>query len=158
MPGDPQTDYGTDPSENLKYMESSGILGHVYKAGGAIDVRSTDHLRWGMHIFGGLRFCINCPDFADDAFDQGIWDYSGQTYRLEGGHDIRGVAYEMVDGEPLWEIITWGKRIRMTQAFWEEFGTLAEADLSPDLITAAGTAPTGLDLGTMIADLDFCEQ
>jgi len=153
VPGDPSTDYGTDPSVNLHYMMQTGVLGQTYEAGATIDAENANNMMWGCHIFGGLRFCINCPDIADDMYDRGIWDYNGEPYRIEGGHDIRAVSYDTVDGEPLWEIVTWGRRIKMTASFWKEFGTSAEADLASDIITAQGTAPTGLDINAMIADL-----
>ena len=157
-PNDPTSDAGTDPSVNLTYMEQTGALGHKYTAGAQIDVHNMSHIYWGLHLFGGLRFCIQCPDFVDEQFERtGVWDFDGQLYDIQGGHDIRAVGYSDAavgpDGAPFIEVVTWGKRIVMTQRFWEKFGIMAEADVSPDVIQATGVAPTGLNLQAMLDDL-----
>lgn len=144
------TDNGCAPDDNLKYMEQQGW----YSNGGNVDVTNLTHLKWATHIFT-VRWCIDAPDFMDVQFDKtGVFDYTGQTYKSDGGHDMRCVGYTRdYNGDPLWQIITWGKRVQATDRFRMQFLTQAEIDVVPVVVQNAGTAPAGMDLDALLNDL-----
>jgi hypothetical protein len=154
-PADPNSDQGTDPTANAEYLKKIGFLGHRIADYVVADPANADHLKWAMQIFGGVKFCINLPDFAEDLFDAGKpWDYDGRPYQTEGGHDILGVQYTTDgSGAVVWDVVTWGRRIQMTERFAREFLATAIPVCSADFIRRNGTAPNGLDLTAMLADL-----
>lgn len=144
-------DQGTSPDANAEYLRTTGFLGHKIDDWAPVDIDQPAHIQWGIHIFGGVKFCVMLPDFAEDDFEtKGVWDYHGQAYKIEGGHDILAVAY---NSDGTYDIITWGKRIKMTPAFASAFLTAVIAVSSRDVVMKSGLAPTGLQYDAMLQDL-----
>lgn len=147
--GSASNDVGTDPSTNLTWMETNGWYG----GGGPIDLADPNHLLWATHIFS-TRWCIACPSFAEAQFDTtGVWDYTGQKYKDEGGHDVRCSGYTLTADGLVYDIETWGRRIKATQRFADKFLTMAEVDIVPVVVQTAQTAPAGMDLSAVLSDL-----
>jgi hypothetical protein len=154
-PADPNSDQGTEPSANAKYMQATGwadSAGRVHKLDGwaPLDPTNRNHIAWALQAFGCVKFAIAFPDFAETQFDNNQpWDFSGQSYQIEGGHDIICVGYAP-DG---YQVVSWGRRFLMTYAFAAKFLDTIIAPVSSDFIRANGTAPNLLNLDQMLADL-----
>ena len=152
-------DNGTDPTANATYLMSNGFLGHKLAGWGPIDIMNRNGIMWATHLFCGVKFCIQVPDFAFQGYQAGLWDYTDQPYNIEGGHDILGIQYHLdSNGAPIYDVITWGKRIQMTERFWQKFGLMAIAVVSPDELQKTGVTATNLNMQQMLSDLTGVEQ
>lgn len=155
---DPNTDTGTEPHDNAKYMTATGWTdshGVVHKLAGwmPIDPLNDNHVKWAIQMFGCVKWCMNFPGFASAQFDKGTWDYTGQPYSIEGGHDVMGTQYEQIPGHDMYDIVSWNKRISMTHRFKVKFMDMCVAPVSIDFIRQNGTSPSGFNLDQMLANL-----
>lgn len=153
-PSDPNTDQGADMVTVAKYIKDTGFLGHKIDDFGVLDPSNLDSVLWSVHLFGTCKIGIQVPSFAMDQFDNNQpWDYTGQPYTIEGGHDIPIFQYQAAVGGPLFYVLTWGKLQPMTFAFYKQFCMEAIAPVSADFCYATGMAPSGFDLPTLLSDL-----
>jgi hypothetical protein len=151
-PGDPSTDQGCDETSMCDYLEATGFLGHKSDATGSVDPANLDHVRWCIQLFGACRLGINFPAYAMDAFNAGKpWDApgSGDDTTIEGGHDVPLVDYRA----GTFTCITWGRPQIVTPAFLALYCEEAHSELFFDWVRAQGTAPSGLSLDQLAADL-----
>lgn len=158
-PRDQNSDQGTEPHDNAKYMQAVGwtdAYGRTHKldAWAPLDPKNHNHIKWALQVFGCAKLCIDFPSFASTQFDANqAWDYSGQAYRLEGGHDVQIVQYEMRGSRLVYDIVTWGRRMSVTDRFFDKFATDVIAPCSRDFLKTSGSAPNNLNLDQMLADL-----
>lgn len=147
-------DNGTDPTVNANYMVKTGYQGHRYADWAPVDPQNDAHIKWAIQSFGCVKFGMDFPDFAEDQFgnDQ-PWDYTGQPYKIEGGHDVLAVQYEVVGGNTIWDVVTWAKRIHVTERFKNKFMNMVIAPLSLDFTNSVGSAPNGLNVPALQARL-----
>lgn len=152
-PKDPSTDQGTYTQDLLAYGRKTGLAGHKLIAYAAINAANPTTVKQAIAFFGQLLIGIQFPDTAMEQFNAGQdWDVV-RGAKLEGGHCVLIVGYDQ-DGL---DLITWGKRIRMTWAFWKKYTDEAWILFDADGITKAGTyfagAPTLYALGQEFAAL-----
>lgn len=152
-PDDPNTDQGTYTQDALAYARKTGLDGHKVVAYAAVDVANATEVKQALALFGQLLVGLNFPDSAMDQFNAGRdWDVV-KGAKNEGGHCVLIVGY---DETGLW-LVTWGKLIRMTWAFWAKYGDEAWVVLDQDGVQKAGNFFTGLAsfyaLGVMFAAL-----
>lgn len=147
---DPKTgsgDNGAVMQNVLSYWRKTGIAGHRVRAFAQVDHTNLDELHNALAIFGALYVGINFPDSAMTQFEQHQpWDVVAGA-RIEGGHAINAGWYDA--DAATWRIVTWGAVQDMTQAFWDSYVEEAWAVITPEWLNAAGTSPTGLDLGAL---------
>ena len=158
-PTDPNSDQGTEPGANARYMQASGWAdssGVVHKLDGwaPLDVTNSTHVKWASQVCPGVKLAIAFPDFASDQFDNHQpWDFDGRSYSIEGGHDIICVGYD-ADG---YQVVSWGRRFLMTYRFAAKFLDSVISPVSKDFLRVsgpyAGTALNNLNLDQMLADL-----
>lgn len=152
-PKKPNTDQGTYTQDLLAYARKTGLAGHKLVAYAAVDVANVTEMKQAVFLFGQLFVGIQFPGSAMDQFNAGQdWDVvKGAT--VEGGHCVLVVGY---DETGLW-LVTWGKLIRMTWAFWAKYGDEGWLGLDQDGVQKAGTYFTGLSsfwaLGAQFAAL-----
>lgn len=154
-PSDPSTDQGADIPTIASYAETNGITvgGKVYKSDGhgIIDPVNVDHRKWAINVFGCTPIGLNLPQSALDQFDAGQpWDVNGDA-TIVGGHDVLLIEYGTT--EPAWQVVTWAKRWPVTTSFLNTYLSEVVPVVSHDFITASGTAPSGVNLVQMLADL-----
>lgn len=153
---DPNSDQGTDTVANDQYFEHTGIMGQKLDGWGIVDYENQQHELWAIQIACGVRYCIQVPDFAEDQFASGVWDYTGQSYQIMGGHDVRVIQYtRTLQGHIERHALTWGKRILITPAFAAKFCTAIQMEVSKDFITATGSAINKFDLHGMLGALSM---
>lgn len=148
---DPTTganDNGANELDVLNYWKKTGIAGHKIAAFVKLDHTNLNQVKQALNLFGAVYLGIEFPESAMDQFNNGQpWDVvEGAT--IEGGHAISVGAY---DGSTF-EIVTWGKRQKMTEAFWNKYVDEAYAVLGDDWFNG-GKDPQGLDLTTLQQDL-----
>lgn len=152
-PKNPSSDTGAYIQDVLAYWRKKGLVGHTIVAYAAIDVSNTVEVMQAISLFGSLNVGINFPDSAMDQFNAGkVWDVV-KGAKVEGGHCVMAVGYD----ESGVDIITWGKRTRVTWAFWRKYVDEGWLALDKDGIQKAGTYFTGLAsfyaLGVAFTDL-----
>lgn len=150
---DPNSDQGTDMQAAASYRRKTGILdihGIRHKVGAYIALTPGDlnQLYTAMWLFGAVGIGIEFPAFAMDQFDaRKPWDVQKSNAKIDGGHYIPGTArHGMID------VITWGRVISMTEAFYKRYCDEAIAYLSPEMLKG-GKSLEGFDLNSLTADL-----
>lgn len=153
---DPHTganDNGTVLREGLGYRRKTGLLdanGHRHKIGAylALDPGNWDHLLEAVYLFGAVGIGLEFPASAMDQFNEHRpWDVVRGS-SVEGGHYVPLVAKR---GRLV--CVTWGKSQEMTRRFYSRFCDEAWAYVSPEIVSASGRTPEGLDLQGLQAAL-----
>jgi len=121
--GKPATDQGT------YVMGRGGLIEHWMKNGlhcggvlnkptAVVQITRPEPRHWQQAIgtFGSVMFGIDLPQsIADSDPLPFVWrDASGP---VAGGHEILAVGYQTVSGTSLYDCITWGERVRLTEEF-----------------------------------------
>jgi hypothetical protein len=131
QPGNPATDQGSDMGHVLQdwrnHWQASSIYAYV-----EVDVANEAYLQLALWLFRGLYIGIELPLTAQG---QSVWDVvADQPQRNQpgswGGHAVNVVAIN-ADGSR--ELITWGARMKMTKAFWDEYVDECYAVMTHDL-------------------------
>lgn len=151
---DPATganDNGANVQDVLAYWQKTGIGGH--SIGGFAQLTGIDNLTLAkqcLDLFGTVYLGIEVPQSAMDQFRAGQpWSYVGDK-NIVGGHAIP-VQYWTTNVTGEIEVVTWGKRQRMTRRFWHEYVEEAWVVFSPDQFSQRDVNPAGLDVAALRA-------
>jgi hypothetical protein len=132
----------------------TGFGGHRLFAFAALDLRSIDHVKLGVSMFGGVYLGVNLPISAQSQTGPGrVWDvpvgglHGDGAPGSWGGHAINVVGY---DSSGL-DVITWGRPQRMSWSFWNAYADEAWAPLSEDWANAPKVS--GIDFAALQAAL-----
>lgn len=120
-PDDPTTDNGTfvsGPGGALEYWAKTGIVcgGVLNKVSAymALDVANPTEWQQGIDIFSGLMVGIKMPTRILEAdILPFVWDDPSGPY--SGLHEIFLPAYRTVGGARMYDAITWGVPVRITE-------------------------------------------
>jgi hypothetical protein len=154
--GSNPTDQGSDVRAVLEYRRTTGIIdatGNRHKIGAYLKLDEKNMSQWveALYLCGVIGIGIECPDYLDEAFSQGLWDVRPGHHQIVGGHYICGVNRP---GPGRIDPVTWGEQIGATEAFWLKYADEAWAILSPEFVSGAtGKAPNGFLLSDLQADL-----
>lgn len=82
-----------------------------------------------------------------------IWDEpgTGDDASIEGGHCVIQGAHSFLT--KLFGHISWGMKLQMTEGFFQRYTDEVYGPVNPDWINAQGTAPCGLSLGELEAQM-----
>lgn len=147
-PTNPFTDKGCVELDVLLLAQAQGIGGHKLGAFAAVDPQNTQHVMQTIATFGGIYVGAAMPVSAKT---QDVWDVTTGPDSIPGswgGHAFIVVAYDAAGVT----VISWGKKIRVTWAWFFTYVDEAYALVSPDWFVA-GKDPCGLDVVTLTADL-----
>lgn len=155
-PNDPATDQGTvvlGPNGFMRYWHRTGIVfgGARSFAKAFVQVKLDADLlslRQAIRYLGGVGLGINLPRAILDCDDiPYMWDSLGA---IAGGHEIWVDGYQQDGGEFYFDLISWGKRCRMSEKFLR--GTFEEAVsiYDPDTMDARGLNPEGFDVAQLM--------
>lgn len=152
---DPATnanDNGAVELDVLRFWQQNGVAGHRIAAYAAVNLRSHDLVKAAVYLFEGLYIGCALPASAQG---QDVWDYlpatGSQAYPGSwGGHAVNVVDYNQTG--PI--VVTWGRTLQMTWAFWDQYCDEAYAIISPEQFTAAGKTVEGFDAAALAADLE----
>lgn len=135
-------DNGAVEQDVLASLVQSAVDDHGAVAFGQVDHTSPTMMKAALNIFGGLYVGIQCPESMQAQFAAGqVIDYVAGS-AIEGGHCIVIVGW---DAKYLY-IVTWGKLVKMTWAFWAHYGDEAWVIVTKDFIEKNGKSPSGMDL------------
>ena len=151
VPGDPSTDNGAAITDFLAYWSNQGFAGQPKLSGwAAIDQTNLVAVKQAVFLFGALDIGIQFPNSAMDQFNAGqAWDVVDDDGGIAGGHCIPIMGY----GADGFTVVTWGKTQQMTNAFFLKYCDEGYGLISPQWLSVVGTAPNGLDMAALNADL-----
>jgi hypothetical protein len=167
VPGDPNTDNGTDIQTALEYWKNTGLVaidGSVHKiAGYAQFGNPADEILLAqvLNTFGTVLVGVSLQQAQEDQFSNGQpWDYvEGDPFI--GGHGI-ALQRRAVGGVGTLRYITWGAvqpATRKFQYFCTGHGNgEAWAVVTQDWLDANGDSIEGLNLQQLISDLQYVPQ
>jgi hypothetical protein len=147
-------DQGCVMLDVLNYWRKTGFGGHHLYAFAALDLKSTEHIKLSVLMFGGVYLGVALPQSAQAQTGPGmVWDVPtggphGQGAPGSwGGHAINVVGYDSAG----LDVITWGQVQRMTWAFWNTYADEAWAVLPAEW--AAAPKSSGIDYAALQAAL-----
>jgi hypothetical protein len=138
-------DDGYNIADSLKILRQTGMWGRNIWSYCSVDPHDHDAVKAAIHLFGGLATGVNLPRGWQSA---DVWDVGGGRPGSWGGHDVPIIAYD----DKYLTCVTWGALQKITWAGWDYYFDESYACIAPDWFTG-GTAPNGLDLENLRADL-----
>lgn len=152
--GDDSTDRGTDVRNALNYRRKTGVVdahGNRHKIGAYVALTPGDwaELRQAVYLFAAVGVGVEFPDSADEQFANGEpWDVVPGA-SIVGGHYIPAMGFS---GLHTAGIISWGRRVSMTEAFYSSYCDEAFALVFPEELRN-GKTERGMDLAALNATL-----
>jgi hypothetical protein len=153
VPGNSSTDQGCDETTMCEYMVHTGLCGQKAAGTGMVNPANLDHVRWAVQLFGACRLGIIVDSNMEQQFESGQpWTTPANPDDPDsGGHDVPVVRYDANYAY----VVTWGSlqpvawSLMAQSTFVEE----AHATVWPAFIQSNGSAPNGLNLMQLLADL-----
>lgn len=150
--GDDNTDQGTDMRVAMKYRAKTGLVDHKgarHKIGAYVSLAAGDWNEYveAAYIFSAVEIGFQFQQAQDDTFDSGVWDYDPSSSVI-GGHAIPGFGRNHGRGG----IVSWGKHLWMTQAFYTNLVDEAWGIVYPEELKN-GKNERGFDLAGLNAAL-----
>jgi hypothetical protein len=147
IPGNESTDNGAVELDVLNYWKSTGIAGHKILGFATLDVQNIEQVKAAIFLFGGVYTGFEVPQYA---MNENNWVVQNTDTQIIGGHAVPYFGY----GRGGATCVTWGKTQPASWEFWQKYTDEAYAVVSQDWInTASQKAPSGLDLQTLLTDL-----
>jgi hypothetical protein len=156
---DPATganDNGAVEIDVLKYRQKTGVGGHKIYAYLGISHVNESAVNTAIWMAGSVYIGLQLPLAAQKM--QGTWDFPAGTKKTGkwapgswGGHAVFVCGYDAATGNR--KIITWGEVITVTKSFWDVYIDEVWMIVSPDWMGPKGTAPSGLNVAQLDADL-----
>jgi hypothetical protein len=151
-PNDPSTDQGGIETTVLNYCRKTGIAGHKIFGYVALEPGNRQHVELAVDLLGGCYLGVSLPLSAQT---QKTWSvppggaHGNGAPGSWGGHAVPVVAYDSHSVT----VVTWGKLLKMTWAFFKIYVEEAYGVLSTDWATGTKVAPSGFDFTQLQADL-----
>lgn len=151
----PKADNGAVESRVLAYWSETGIpndVGIERIAFAALDPLNLNEIKLSIQYLGAAYIGVNLPISAQT---QSVWDVpAGGAVGVGaagswGGHALPILAYD----ETGFVTITWGKVMRMTNAFMQAYCVEAYGLVSNDWLANSGISPPGLNYAALQAEM-----
>lgn len=146
-----ENDSGATALDFLKYWRKNGIGGHKILAFASVDHKEAKHLMQAIYLFGGAFGGLQLPK---SIIGQDIWDVPETGLKgigkigSYGGHAVCLLDYD----EKGLTAISWGRKKKMTWAFWHAYSEEAYIAISHSFIKSKKT-PSGFDISTLEKEL-----
>lgn len=153
--GYPKVDEGAVEIDVLNHWAKIGIptdIGTETIAFAALEPTNLNEIKLSIQYFGAAYIGVSLPISAqtmsewDVPVGGAVGDGAPGTW---GGHALPLLAYD----ETGFVTVTWGKVMRMTNAFLQAYCEEAYALISEDFLSDAGISPTGLNMAALKAEL-----
>lgn len=154
--GYPKVDEGAVEMDVLRYWSLTGVptsFGTDTITFASLNPHDLNELRLSVQYFGGVYLGVALPLTAQT---QDEWQVvSGAPDELTapnswGGHAICAVAYD----EETFTVVTWGKLVKVTNAFMQKYCDEAYAVVSQDWLANSGISPPGLNWAGLQRELE----
>jgi len=148
---DPHTgnnDNGAAILDVLSKWKKDGIDGDKIGAYAEININNLDEVKAALYLFNGLDIGIQCPDSAQQQFENNqVWSVVPGA-NVEGGHSIDLIGF---DGT-YYIGITWGALVKIDPEFLKTYMDEAYVTIDIDYISGGKTLE-GFDIDTLVSDL-----
>jgi hypothetical protein len=151
LAGENPTDQGTDMERGVDYWQNTGLINGSKIVGYAgLTVGDPNELAVALSRFEAVLIGINAADFIQDQFSAGgPWQPEPGRHQIVGGHAIPVVG---ATSPHLFEIVTWGGKIGMTDTFYQAYNTVSVVVLTEDMFNG-GKDIDGIDFGALDVEL-----
>jgi hypothetical protein len=156
VPGDPNTDQGTDMLTFLNYWRQTGVGGNKIAAYVSLKPGNLTELKQAIFLFGAAMIGVALPITAQS--QPNGWTVPGPTTGdgspgSWGGHCVPVGAYnESAAPERRNQLVTWGEVITMSDDFYRTYCDEAYAVIDPAWFDGS-LAPNHFDMAALQADL-----
>jgi hypothetical protein len=156
IPGDPNTDRGTDMLSFLNYWRKTGVAGLKIAAYVALDTGDLEQMRQAVYLFGAAFIGLQMPISAQGAES---WEvppsFTGTGAPGSwGGHCVPVGAFNEFKGPANRNtVVTWGQTLPMADGFYPAYSDEGYAVLSDQWIEANAKAPNSFNLAALQADI-----
>lgn len=132
LAGTNPTDQGTDLAQGVQFWQNTGLgVGSKIVGYAGLTPGDPDELAVALSRFEAVLLGINVPDFAQTQFAAGgPWQPERGRHQIVGGHAIPVVG---ATSRHLFEVVTWGAKIGMTDTFYQAYNTVAVVVLTEDM-------------------------
>lgn len=164
VPGDPETDYGTEVREYYGYRRTTGVVDstdtrHKIDAYVSIDPGDWDLMLRCTWTFGVTGIGFEVPESALEQFHASlkdpnidpVWTEVGDT-NMVGGHYVPFVGSTAPSHRAT--LVTWGKRFFMEKEFYTKHNDEAWIPLSREAMKKSGFNVRHIDWPTLSSMLD----
>jgi hypothetical protein len=142
-PSRPQTDTGTNLADMMDFCERNSMLSEQDNRllmAFPLDPTNIEEIRQAIDLCGGVLIGVNFPQAWSTSRIQGA-----TRSPIEGGHCEYLPGYSETSRKvTLFDTITWGEHLEMTEDGFSEFCDEAWAVADLDFINATGADPQGL--------------
>ena len=140
VPGDESTDNGCYALDVMKWLRKDGLAGRKIRAFAQVNYFDSDEIAKACFLLGGVFLCFSLPNRVKDGsvFDAEAWDVATEDGGRAGGHLVWCEGSNLVN--------SWGRRIRVEDAFISHYCFDAYAVVSETACAEGGRAYSGLDL------------
>lgn len=140
-------DTGLAETPFLQTAQKAPVLGSQVDVFGSINHTNREEVKSSIYIFGGAYLGVTLPESAQNQFP-GTWTVVPGS-PIEGGHCIVAVGY---DAQFVY-VVTWGKVIRCTWAWFEKYVDEAYAVVYTEEIQKNRGPLATLDITKLRADI-----
>jgi len=148
VPGDESTDNGTIPNDMFKLWAATPLFGCKMLACASVALENWLNLMFAISRFGGVFYSWELPVSAQT---QDVWDVVPHDGGVWGGHETFGCEYDESTGNI--SVISWGKVIPVTNAFWIKYCIEQHVVLSDIGTGMLSRGPSGLDIEALKAEM-----
>jgi hypothetical protein len=153
IPGQPDTDGGANILEVLNYWRQVGIADHKIVAYVSVNRTDRQEIIEAIRMFGSLYLGVELP-WSARGMDKWYVADGGTATELGFPGGWGGHAVPLFAASPkTLTCVTWGRRLKMSWNFFEDYASELYAILSQDWIEKQGKSPSGFDLAALQADL-----
>jgi hypothetical protein len=152
QPGNAATDQGSSMGNVLSDWRNGKWLASSIYAYTQVDQKNMDHVKLSLFLFRGLYIGAGLPLTAQG---QSVWDVipDSPTHNAPyswGGHAINVVS---INDDSTIDIISWGKRMKMTFNFWGTYVDEVYAVVTHDLKDGSILQETGFNVEQLESDM-----
>lgn len=153
QPGNPASDQGSNMGNVLSNWRNGQWSASSIYAYCQVDQKIMDHVRLALYLFRGLYIGAGLPITAQG---QEVWDVVPGAQQSQsapyswGGHAINVVA---INEDTTIDIISWGKRMKMTQNFWYTYVDEVYPVVTKDLKEGSTLEDNGFNVEQLEADM-----
>ena len=146
--GTPMTDHGAVEQDVLASWVSQGVpfpsrQTDKLVAPIEIDPRNIDDMQRGVYECGVAYVGFSVPAGLMEAMPD-VWDESPGYGSSVGNHAVILTGYSKADHT--FDLISWGRKFKMTEAFWQRYGAEAYALCDRQWVEANGKTPLGMTI------------
>ena len=157
VPGDPNTDHGTDESAAMRCWEHPGLKTsdngtHTIVATVAVNPSNLNECRIAIDEFVDLQIGIALPVTAQGQTEWTVVGDGKTGNSAPGSWGGHGIPYREYDAETF-KCVTWGAELLLTVPFHQDYAQEAHVVVTQEMLGKQGLGPSGVNWTQLVADI-----